>query len=154
MMEMVGDNPTDKRRRTGRPKGMRKSQATDLHKRIIECGENATGMSRREIADEVGCDQRTVAKVLDKYGIKQDEVEVYKKNRADIFAGLQEKIVASMSGTDLEKVPFRDKTIALGVIGDKERLERGESTSNLAGIVKVLRAADSSDKTHQATDNQ
>lgn len=127
----------------GRPKGMRRSQSVALHQKIIACTKKGTGMSEREIADTVGCDKRTVAAVLHKYGINQSELGEYKANRADIFAGVQERIVRSLQDEpDLKKVPYRDRVIALGVIGDKERLERGESTSNMAGIVKVLKAAD------------
>ena len=50
------------------------------------------------------------------------------------MAGLQEKVLASITASDLEKASLRDKVISVGVLFDKERLERGQSTVNLASI--------------------
>lgn len=127
-------------KRRGRPKG---SETRILHQSIAQAKRSVAGISNNEVAKIVGCQPSTVSNVLAKYGINQEELTEYKTNRADIFAGLQKKIAQSLNDEpDLKKVPYRDRVIGLGVIGDKERLERGESTTNLAGIVKVLMVAD------------
>ena len=43
-------------------------------------------------------------------------------------------VLASFVASDLEKASLRDKVISAGVLFDKERLERGQSTVNLASI--------------------
>lgn len=137
MTEPVGEEVPIPSKRRGRPPGMRRSGAVALHREIVECTKKDTGMSNREIADKIGCDKRTVGAVLAKYGIKQDEVQEYRENRADIFAGKQKEILHALTLEKLQNASVKDLTIAFGTIYDKERLESGMSTHNVANLHSI-----------------
>lgn len=98
-------------------------------------------MSNREIADKIGCDKRTVGAVLAKYNIKQEDVELFKENRADIYAGVIQKIVTSIDSKVVENASLRDRATAVGILQDKERLERGQSTANVANLHSIASRA-------------
>lgn len=134
--------PQDKvrpRRQKGRPSA---AVTKSLHSDIVKAAREQPLATNSAIAVQVGCDKETVRQTLNKYRIKVNDLEKFKAHRADILAGTVQRIVSTLKDSDIKKAPFRDRVIAIGVLTDKERLERGESTSNLAGIVKVLRLAD------------
>ena len=89
-----------------------------------------TTLTHEEIAKLTDCERTTVTKVLGKYNIYKQDVEDYRANRADIFAGLQERITKSISDDEIKKAPLGTRITMLGIIYDKERLESGQSTLN------------------------
>jgi exopolyphosphatase/pppGpp-phosphohydrolase len=70
--------------------------------------------------------------VCERYGIDLKHLESFKNNRADIFAGKQEQILASIDDVAIKCMPVAQRIISLGILYDKERLERGQSTANIA----------------------
>lgn len=80
--------------------------------------------------------------MLIRYGINDKCLESFKKSRADIFAGIQESVAASLSEEDIKKASVRDRTILLGTLYDKERLERGQSTSNQSVFFRLVEESD------------
>ena len=87
-----------------------------------------------EIGKINGVSHVAIVNLFKRHGIDRKRIEDYKGNRADFLAGLQEKVLASITAADMEKASLRDKVISAGVLFDKERLERGQSTVNLASI--------------------
>jgi len=92
-------------------------------------------------------------KALD-YDKFRDVVDYYKVNRADIFAaeqavdiGIQKKIKEKkLSDEDIDGLTvhealnwFRALGLDFGIKYDKERLERGESTENVAVLVGAIK---------------
>jgi len=153
----VDTGQTTKRR--GRPPGTSKSATVKLHREIIACTKKGTSMSNREIAGELGCDKRTVAAVLSKYGIKQDELEEYRDNQADILLGLQHRISKSIDDECIQKAPLQSRTLALGILYDKYRLQTNQSTQNVASLhsiadraIKAVSAANPSVKDNAGID--
>jgi len=63
-----------------------------------------------------------------------DELNVYKDHRADILAGLQAKILSHLDDDRLSKASAYQLVGSAGLLYDKERLERGMSTANLASL--------------------
>lgn len=96
--------------------------------KIAELAQN-TELSQSEIAKLTDVERSTVSKVLLNYGIVQKTVEEYKKNRADILSGLQERIIKSITDDEIKKMPVGQRVMAYGIIYDKERLERNQATS-------------------------
>jgi len=86
------------------------------------------GLTYRQIAKLVGCSHVNVIKRLEGYCQDIDTVESYKRNRADVLAVVQSKILHNITKSDITKCNLRDKVISMGVLYDKERLERGQST--------------------------
>lgn len=94
-------------------------------------------LSHSQIATILGCSRSAITQRLAAHNYRSGEVQEYRKNRADVFAGLQLRVIASLSDADLQKAPFHSKVIALGILVDKERLERGQSTANVAVVVSA-----------------
>jgi predicted transcriptional regulator len=116
------------------------------------------GKSTHEIADRLGVNQSTVQRYLNKTKPELEALEAYKKHRADIFADLQAKGIelqhrildsllqdlgaldgVSTALTVHQKINLISVLNAqFGTIFDKERLQRGESTSNVSIIHKMM----------------
>ena len=60
------------------------------------------------------------------------DLEAFKKNRADILSGKQLELLKSLTEDDIKKASPYQKVGMFSLLYDKERLERGESTSNIA----------------------
>jgi len=112
--------------------------------RIVKLKTSNPTLSERQIAELAGCSKSSVHLALERYGINPNAIEGYKTNRADIFAGLQDRILNKLTDMALEKTPAIQLVTAASILYDKERLERGESTSNvsvLVGAIKELQQA-------------
>jgi len=122
-------------KRKGRiPKGSKKS----IEKRIIECNKSLQHPTQQNVADQVGVCRQTVANVLAKYKINQDDLEEYKINQPDILMGLQQRISGSIDDECIQKATMKDRLVALGIVIDKHRLITGQSTSNIASWTHVV----------------
>jgi hypothetical protein len=106
---------------------------------IITTALTNPNLTQDQIGALTNVDRSTVSRLLADYRIVKDNVDFYKENRADIFAGIQQKILTGITDAELQKAPVQVKMMALGVIYDKERLERGQSTENIGLITKVIR---------------
>lgn len=61
------------------------------------------------------------------YGMER--LQAYKDNRADALAELQADVLCSITDADIKKARLAERMMVLGIAYDKERLERGYSTS-------------------------
>ncbi len=104
------------------PKGIDHSLTIKMHQ---------GGMSNSQIAEVQGCDISNITRTLQRYGCITNVIEDYKANRADILAGLQERLISNITPEDVKKAPLGSKVLAVAQLYDKERLERGLSTSNI-----------------------
>lgn len=136
--ETLTAETTAKPKRRGRPKG---SEVPALHQSIVEAHQSVAGISNREVARNLGVNQHTVAEVLAKYRIKKKDLDVFKENRADVYAGTIQRIVASIDASCIENASLRDRATAAGILQDKERLERGQSTANVANLHSIAERA-------------
>lgn len=85
-----------------------------------------------------------------------EETKIYRANRADIISNLQAKIIKSIDDEDIKKAPFGSRILAYAQLYDKERLERGQSTTNISaliGSIEALQRARSGAAPQQADDN-
>jgi predicted DNA-binding protein YlxM (UPF0122 family) len=89
-------------------------------------------ITQKELAERCNVSRQAVSQMLIRYGIDDKCLESFKKSRADIFAGIQETVAASFTPEDIKKASFKDRVVAMGILYDKERLERGESTQNIS----------------------
>lgn len=98
-----------------------------------------------EIAETVNTSRQMVHQVMERYGITPNQAESYKEHRADILAGMQARLLGQIDDERLKKAPAGSLVLAACQLYDKERLERGMSTANLASIhadIAALRAVD------------
>lgn len=107
---------------------------------ILQTKQEHPDLTTREIAAIAETDHTHVVKTLQRYGIERVHVDRYKRHRADILVGMQEKLINSITDDDIKKAPMRDKVVSVGILYDKERLERDLSTANVVTIVADLEA--------------
>lgn len=85
-------------------------------------------LSNSQIAKLLNCNPSNIT-----HRIKDiDITKQYINNRSLVFAYHQHKIISSITPDDIKKANLRDKIISAGVLYDKERLESGLSTQNIA----------------------
>ena len=111
----------------------KRSKNTPITKLLEQVSRNPN-IKTVELAKLNGVDHSAIVRLFQRHGIDRQRVDDYKGNRADFMAGMQEKLLSAITQEDLEKASLRDKVISMGVLFDKERLERGQSTVNLASI--------------------
>ena len=119
-----------------------RDQKGPTHKQavILKTKQEHPNLTTYEIAKIADTDHSHVIKTLQRYGIDRTHVDRYKAHRADILAGMQERLLNNITKADIKKAPMRDKIVAAGILYDKERLERDLSTANVMSIVADLEA--------------
>ena len=114
----------------------------------------ARGMSNPEIAKQQGVDKSTVFRFMQRMQPEQQAVDQFKAGRADVLARLQaksldaqERILDSLDDRVVKTLTPSQKSGLLmslnaqhGTSYDKERLERGLSSSNQSIISTMLNA--------------
>lgn len=88
------------------------------------------GLLPADIAKMYGVTIEAVKYNVKKHGIDLKAFRSWKETKADALSFVQNKVVESA----LEKIPdtgFRDLITGFGVLNNAERLERGQTTSNL-----------------------
>lgn len=106
--------------------------------RIVEIATEHPDLMPTEIGQMVGCSHVNVINTLKRYGIDQRETEDYKNHRADILAGIQTRLLKSITEVDIKSMPVGQRLMGYGILFDKERLERNQSTGNFSVIVGAL----------------
>lgn len=133
------------------------------------------GLAVTDIATHQGVAPSTIWRFLDQTKAQQEALERFKTGRADIFAEVQAKslhvqnrILDSLQADGVvEALTPHQKggllhsvNTVFGTVYDKERLERGQSTSNLAVMSRIMGQAhatlwdDLADKEEVADDVQ
>ena len=105
------------------------NNVTPKQKQIISLHKQHPNASGREIARRAGTDPSYTIGVLQRYGFIDKNIQDYKAHRADILAGLQQRIISSITTKDIEKAPVGSRILAIAQLYDKERLERGLSNA-------------------------
>jgi len=95
------------------------------------------GKGCRQIADTLKTiGKSTVAKRL-KHLSPRQSTEIFKGHRADIFAELGRKLANTLDAKAIKEMHPRDRFLALGLVYDKERIERGLSDNNARPMVVI-----------------
>ncbi len=103
------------------------------------------GLTNKQMAKLTDSDPSAITKCLQRYGVDRQHLDAFKANRADVMAGVQEIVASTFTGEDIKKASLRDRTILFGTLYDKERLERGQSTSNQSVFFQIVQESDQAD---------
>ena len=95
-------------------------------------------LSYEKIGKLLGCTKANVIQRLRPYKDEIESLPAFKKNRGDILAIVQNKLLNSISLDDIKGASLLQKVTAMGVLYDKERLETGQSTSNTSVLSHVV----------------
>lgn len=90
-----------------------------------------TNLTHDEIAEMVGLDRSTISKMLKRFNVHKEELETFRGEKADAMAVVQREILNNVTVEEIKKAPLQVKMMAFGVLFDKERLERGQSSANI-----------------------
>jgi len=91
----------------------------------------ARGLDSVEIAKLLGCDKSNIIKRLQHHNDKIASLPDYKKHKADVLALKQREILNNITPDKLNDASGLQLTTMFGILYDKERLERGQSTENV-----------------------
>ena len=91
-----------------------------------------TPASAPVIAGQLNTSIQHVQQVCQRYGINLQATESFRKQRADILSGMQERILHSVDLEAINNASLMQRAATFGILYDKERLERGQSTANVA----------------------
>ena len=115
----------------------------------------AKGLSNVEIGELCGVSEGTVRDHLRRFrsfSELRQGVDDFRQTRAEIFAGLQAKLLAAIStklddDKELAKLSPYAMTGMMALIYDKERLEMGKSSSNIAVLSGIITKSEESGDT-------
>ena len=130
-----GEKQPLKNQHGGRTKTTRRP--TPKQERILNTKQDHPELTTREIAAICDTGHSHVIATFQRYMINQTETNDYKSHRADIFAGIQHKILASVSDEDIKKASLFQKAGVVGLLYDKEQAERGLSDNNTRPLVMI-----------------
>lgn len=100
---------------------------------LKECYElRKKGVPTTVLADRYGCDRSAISHAMKPFTVAKTEIESFKEQRADILAGKQRELLAALTTETIQKMAGRDLAVSMGILFDKERVERGQSVVNLA----------------------
>lgn len=138
-IDTIPSNDVPMKRGSGRPSN---GTSALLRMKMAAITEKNPEWTQEKIAKAAGVATGTVKAYLKQCAEKKAEIEEFRGQRADLFAEKQKMLMRAITPAKIAKSGLKDAALALGIIYDKERLERGEATSNVAGIIKVLQVAD------------
>lgn len=98
---------------------------------------DGTHLSHQEMADRMGCSRVAVTRALQRiptWQLKEQDVNDYKAERADIFAAAQQLILKYITHEKLKAASIQQLGTLFGILYDKERIERGQATQHIANI--------------------
>jgi len=116
------------------PKGIPIESILELYKK---------GLSERKIAKLLDCSNINIHNRLKAYKSEIQGIEPFKRNRADIFAIVQSKIINKISEKDIAKASLLQKATTIGILHDKEQKERGligdDSTKTVYQFIRNIK---------------
>jgi hypothetical protein len=95
-------------------------------------------LTTREIAAIADTGHSHVIATFQRYGIDARRINSFKEHRADIIAGIQERLLSSVTEADIQKSPMGSRVLAACQLYDKERLERGQTTQNIGALIGMI----------------
>ena len=87
------------------------------------------GLSYAQMAPILGVTPSAIHRRL-KHLLPDESTQYYRDHRADILSHAQLQLLSQIDARRLKKVGIRDAVVSTGILYDKERLERGQSTAN------------------------
>jgi len=87
-----------------------------------------------EIAAIVGLSKQAIRERLLHLLPSIDNLDSVKGNRADLFTVIGDTLINSLSEDDIKAASLLQRVTAMGILYDKERLERGQSNINISVV--------------------
>jgi DNA-binding transcriptional regulator GbsR (MarR family) len=81
------------------------------------------GLSLSEIEKLIGCSKQNVSQRLQEVGYDKNNLEHFKKNRKEVFAFIQSKMLNSIDKEEIKRMPVAQRVLCSGILYDKEEKE-------------------------------
>jgi len=88
-------------------------------------------LTYEEIGRILGCTKQNIHQRLQPFRSSIDNLQTIKDNRADTLTVISDTILNSLTADDIKKATIGTKVTTYGILYDKERLERGQTTANV-----------------------
>jgi len=108
--------------------------------KILDLRVKNPNMSIRQMGKVLGCSHANIIKRLEPYREEIEALPSFKKNRGDMLAMVQNKLLNSVTIEDIKGASLLQKLSAFGILYDKERLETGQSTNNTSVLATVVQS--------------
>jgi len=108
----------------------------------------STSATPPQIADQINVSNQCVHDTLKRYGIDANTTETFKNHRADILAAAQArdlKLYQELDDDERKRLISKRGMVDFGILYDKERLERGQSTGNIHQITDLIKRVQTQD---------
>lgn len=119
---------------------MKNARLNTLELQTIIAG-TADGLTPNAIAANLGRDRSTVVAALQRPGVSE-QVEVVRAELADKYEELNHRMLDSITEVDISKINAYQRVISSGVLTDKMRLLRGQSTVNSMSVLLTRHVRD------------
>ena len=90
------------------------------------------GLSLVDIGNHFHCSKQAVSELLKKHIPYIDVVDEIRKSRASILTAKGIELLLSLTVDDIKSMPPGSRATTFGILYDKERLERDQSTENVS----------------------
>jgi len=132
---VIDTQTVEQPRKKGRPSNGLRAEKISAVTKMVQSHPNATV---REIAAGAGVSKTTAQAYLSKWGINKTELDTFVENRNSIVKSKQQLVLDALTQEKANKSTFKDLAVAYGILLDKDRLESGESTSNIASWTHLV----------------
>lgn len=92
----------------------------------------AKGCSHGQVAKICGVSRQAISSLVKNHALDPEAVAHFRKHKGAIMDAMQARLIGSITDSDVARMPPRDRILAFGILYDKTRLEKGESTSNIS----------------------
>lgn len=99
-------------------------------------------LSYQDIGNLQGVSKQAIHSAI-KHLLPDNDTKLYQDNRADILSHIQVKLLRELDSERLKKASAFQLVGAAGLLYDKERIERGQTTENIGiitGTIKEIQA--------------
>ena len=97
------------------------------------------GLTQTAVAEYYGVTRDAISKLIKRTEANKDIIDKYRENKAQIMEGIQVELLSAVS-----EAPIKEKQsliVGAGILEDKIRLERGQSTVNTTVDIRMLIAS-------------
>jgi len=90
------------------------------------------GLTVTEIGKYFDCSKQAVSQSLDRFDSDPLHLKDFKEKKADVYEFIQSEVIHSLDRESIHKTPFTQRIVSVGILEDKIRLIRGQSTGNIS----------------------
>lgn len=103
---------------------------------LIELSEK--GLNGTQIAKIVGISRNAVCQSFKRHNYTPQHLKAYQSAKAAVYDHYQDQVLRTLTPAEIKKAPLAARTMLFGVLYDKARLERGQSTTNIQALTALI----------------